>query len=115
MAHKFVKKEYVNTRSNVIQITEDKLDNILMKHLECCKTSKSWLTPFTLLITVILVLSTAEFKDSFNVDSEVWTAIFMILTVVFTIWLIITLINVIKNWNKTSIKSLIERIKNSED
>lgn len=112
--NKFVSEVRSNVKSDLIEITEDKLENILLKHLKKVTTTKNWITPLSIFITVLIVLLTAEFKEFLDLEKEVWKAIFIIILICSFIYLIITIIRAIIHSNKSSITYLIEEIKYSE-
>lgn len=107
-----VENVIANTSVNVISITEDKLENILIKHLAIFKKSKDWIGSLALFITVLATLLTSNFHTLWGLEPAVFQAIFLILLVVSFIYFIITLLNVIRH--KDSIDSLINDIKNQQ-
>ena len=112
--NKYIKQTHVNVKSDLIEITDDKLENILLKHLDKLGTRRHWLLPFSLLVTVSLALSTADFKTAFNVKPEVWKAIFILVVVVSVIWLIRDLYIRFKCRGEATIDDLITKIKNAK-
>lgn len=109
---KFVNQVRTNTKSDLIEITEDKLENILLKYLQKLSKTNSWLTPVSLFITILIVLLTSEFKSFLNLEKEVWKALFLLSLILTFIWSIIAIIESIKCSKKASIKFLIGEIKN---
>lgn len=69
---KFVNEVHTNTKSDLIEITEDKLEIILLKHLNKLNKVKGWLTPLSLFVTILIVLLTATFKLFAGLSKEVW-------------------------------------------
>ncbi len=111
---RFVRNRRSNVKSDLIEITEDKLENILLKHLNKMLIRKSWITPFTLLVTIVLVLISATFKDKFGVASSVWEAIFIVGTIISVGWLLFTVRKIYSNYKFSSIDDLILVIKDSK-
>ena len=109
---KFVDQVRSNTKSDLIEITEDKLENILLKYLERISKVRSWLTPFSLFITILIVILTANFTEFIGIKKEVWKAIFIISLLVTAIWTGIASIQSIKHSKNSSISFLISEIKN---
>lgn len=109
---KFIDQIRTNTKSDLIEITEDKLENILLKHLNKLNKVKGWVTPLSLFATILIVLLTAEFKLYFGIEKEVWKAFFVISLFVTLIWTGKTMYNAIKCSKKSSISFLINEIKN---
>lgn len=111
---KFVNQTRNNTKSDLIEITEDKLENILLKHLHKIQKGQSWLTPLTLFLTVLIVLLTSEFKDFIGIKKEVWNAVFLLTSLISFVWLIVTIVKAIKHTKTSSLENLINQIKNSQ-
>lgn len=110
---KFISTVYSNTQSNLIEITEDKLENTIMKFIEKYVKANSWLTPLSLLISILIMMLTSEVNKSlFGISKEIWTAIFIILSVVSAFWFIISIVNHFRFRKETKIESLICKIKN---
>lgn len=109
---KFVSQVRTNTKSDLIEITEDKLENILLKHLQKLTKINSWITPISLLITILIVLLTCDFKTFLNIEKEVWKAMFVLLFIFMILLSVYTIIEAVKCSKKASIKFLIGEIKN---
>jgi len=93
----------------IIISTEDKIELCLMKHLGDLENKSGWITPFGLLLTVILTFLTTNFKEWY-LSKEAWQAVFLIAGAIFLGWLIIA---VIKAWRTKSVKDILEEIKKS--
>ena len=111
---KFINERRNNTKSDLIEITEDKLENILLKHLNKLKKSQSWITPISLFITILVVLLTTEFKEFLSLSKEIWKATFLISLVITFIWALKGIYNAIKCYKKNTIDFLIGQIKNNQ-
>ncbi len=112
---RFIDKHRSNVKSDLIEITEDKLENILLKHIRKIGTRKAWLAPLGLFISIILANISATFTEKFGIPSSIWEAIFFIGAIASGIWLIASFVLMIVNWKESSIDYLISRIKNSEN
>jgi hypothetical protein len=113
--NKFIDKHVSNIKSDLIEITHDKLENILLKHLEKLDIRKSWITPTSILLTVLVTWLTATFNDFLGISKSVWEALFLILLIGSTVWLLYSIINIVIYWDQSSIKSLITTIKSLEN
>lgn len=113
--NRFVDKVRSNIKSDFIEITEDKLENILLKHLDKLTKVNSWITPLSLFITIFTVLLTVEFRNFANIDKSVWEAVFIICFLGTFIWTIVSSIQAIKCSKKASIEYLIKEIKNNRE
>jgi hypothetical protein len=110
---RFIDQVRSNTKSDLIEITEDKLENILLKHLSKTSKTNSWITPLTLFLTILTIFLTADFKDFAGIEKATWKAVFLVALISSFIWSIITGIGAIKNSKKSSIAFLIKEIKNN--
>lgn len=104
-----VNEVHSNVEQEVIEITSDKLRLILNDHIKLMTTRKEWQTPLTLLVTIIIVLFTVEFKQSWGLSPDTWTAIFVISTVFSIIWLIKSFIKMQKS---LSVEDILNAVKN---
>ena len=110
--NKFVDQVRTNTRSDLNEITEDKLENILLKYLGKLNKVRGWLTPLSLCITILIVLLTAEFKEFIGITKEIWNAVFILALIVTIIWTLISTYQAIICSKNSTISFLINEIKN---
>ena len=99
-----------NTDQELIQITDDKLRLILSEHLSAMERTKDWIAPLGVLLSVIGVFVSAEFKDALLLKAAVWQAIFILIGISSTIWLVKCLID---RYRCPSMEDVIVTIKNS--
>lgn len=107
---KYITSSYENIKTDLITITRDKLEIILLKHLNNSVKKSSWITPFSLFSTFLITLITTDFKNNLPISADTMTAIFIILCCACFIWLIIEIVNAIKRGKKQTIDNLIEKI-----
>ena len=112
--NKFVDKRMSNVKSDLIEITHDKLENILLKHLKNLDIKKSWITPASIFLTALVTRLTTTFNDTFGISKDVWSAFFLLLIIISLIWFIWRIIDIISGWKKSSVDYLINMIKASE-
>ena len=98
-----------NTELTLVQITEDKLRLTLIAHLGAIENKKRWHVPLGVLLAIVPVLLTSEFKDTWNIDKTTWKAFFMFLSAGAGIWLALSIRDAFAS---TSIDTLVERLKN---
>lgn len=98
-----------NTELTLVQITEDKLRLALLDHLGSVENKKRWHVPLGVLLALVPVLLTSEFKDTWTIDKATWKAFFMFLSVAAVVWLLASLKAA---FTSTSLEALVERIKN---
>jgi hypothetical protein len=112
--HSFVNKVYRNIKSDYIEITDDKLENILTKHKESVKKSRDWITPLSVAITILIGVLTADFnKDFIGIPKTIWAAIFYISLMGSIIWCVIAILNCRRHKEWAEIEYVINKIKNS--
>ncbi|WP_422766853.1 hypothetical protein ACOX9X_11370 [Photobacterium leiognathi subsp. mandapamensis] len=113
--NRFVRNHRSNVQSDLIEITEDKLEVILIKHIEKLNIRDSWISPSSMLVAIITAKTTATFNDSFGLSAAVWETIFVLSGIFSAIWLIRNLCLIGINWKSSDLSSLICRIKNSQE
>ncbi len=114
-SNKFIDQRRSNIKSDLIEITEDKLENILLKHSKKMVYREVWVSPASVFVALIIAQITSTYKNALGLTASVWQAIFLILTIASGIWLVIVTIKIIVSWRQCSIKHLIGCIKASED
>ena len=112
-SQKFHQEYKISWHSNLdqvgIAITEDRLKLCLHKVIGNLGTKREWWTPVALLVTLVLALTTAEFKDQFAFSAATWEAFFLLLTVISFIWTGVALWKASKV--KVSVESIVSEIK----
>ena len=111
---RFVNEKRENLKCDLIEITEDKLENILVRHLAKLGTRKAWIAPLSLLITSLLAILTGTFSTKFGIDAAVWRAVFVLLAIGSLAWLVVSLVQLCICWKSSSLKDLIAIIKNAK-
>ncbi|EHZ2575587.1 TPA: hypothetical protein NJZ52_004429 [Vibrio parahaemolyticus] len=111
---KFIKHRRSNVKSDLIEITEDKLENILLKHLEKMSLKSAWVAPASILVTIVTVKTTATFNDSLGIKAAVWEALTIMVGALSVYWLGKVVIKAIIHRKNLSLKSLLTRIKDTQ-
>ena len=101
---------YNNTSQNLIRITEDKLENILINHISKIEKKGDWKTPLGIIISIVLALISTQFQDGFFLKASVWEAIFIISLVIAIFVFLYKIYYCLKI--DSSLKSLMDKIKN---
>lgn len=113
---RFVDKHYSNVKSDIVEITHDKLENCLLKFYRRHLLRSAWFNPFSIAVAVSLTLVTAEFKQTvFGVEAATWKAIFMLALFISGVWLIASLVALAARWKETTVEYLINQIKNARE
>jgi hypothetical protein len=73
-----------------ILVSESKLKLSLTNHVHKIGKKNSWITPLSLLSGFLIALITCDFKE-FIFSKDVWKALFILITVCCSIWLLYTL------------------------
>ena len=108
---KYIENERQNIKTDLITITKDKLENILLKYSDQSKKRPDWKTPFSVFITTLLSVLTSDFND-FLLQKENWKVLYILIIICSFISFLVNLIRCIKNSKRNSIDSLINQIAN---
>jgi hypothetical protein len=103
-----------NVKQEIIVTTADKIRLVLISTKEILTAQRDWWTPLGLLISFVTTLCTTDFKDSFGLPKDSWKAIFIILTILSSIWLVRTVYKLVKAWGQDDLNKIIEQIKLKE-
>ena len=112
---RFVSDWKSNVKSDLIEITGDKLENILIKNIKKMGVRKGWLAPLGILITVVLANITATFSTKFGISESTWEAIFIIAAIVSAIWLLVSIVAMFSCWKESTVEYLICKITKSDE
>ncbi len=102
-----IERVSLNLAQSVIVTTEDKVKTCLDKHFKKAERRKEWVAPLSLLIATIAILVTADFKNFF-LSSDTWKAIFIIVAILSSLWLISTIRFI---FNNVTIESIINELR----
>jgi hypothetical protein len=111
LAADMVNAVYKNISQDVIYITGDKVFIYLDAWRRKIILRWSVATPFGVLLSLILTLSTAEFKDRLGFTKEVWSALFMLLAAVVFLWLVISVIFALIK-RAESVEEMVDKFRN---
>ncbi|EJG1619284.1 hypothetical protein BT052_RS12580 [Vibrio parahaemolyticus] len=67
---------HTNIDQQLIQITEDRLKLILIEHTNHLNKKSEWIAPASILLTVLVVFATTDFKQAYF-SADTWHAIFV--------------------------------------
>lgn len=96
-----------NSSTDVIMITSEKMQLILVESKSSFKDKNSWTAPLGIFLTIALVLFTADFKSKFGFSSDFWNAFFWISAI---LSLSVTIYCYVKR-SKIEIEDVMDRIK----
>lgn len=83
---------------NVITITEDRLENVINKHINKFRKSQDYIGSVALTISLLVVLVTSEFKNK-GFDAGTWKGIFISLFAASVVYMVYVFINLYKGRN----------------
>ena len=104
-----VQQVHDNISQEIITITADRLELALLNHMECLAKRDAWQMPLSLLVGVVVVFCSSNFKLAFGITADTWAAMFIMFGVGCFLWLLCSLYNLKK---AISVKALIEIIIN---
>lgn len=112
---KFVRVHRSNIKSDYIEITEDKLENILLKHFALLGNRSYGLALLSVVLTVFLTLLTASFEEDFGLSAPTWEAFFLLVGAGALLWLVTISVRIVYHRKKSSLSFLITTIKNAHE
>lgn len=107
-----VANTYSNTNVNIIKITEDKLVNILTIHVGKLRKSKEWIAALSFSLSILLVLLTSTFSDTWGLSADQWQMLFFLLFLGSIVYLGYSIYNCIRH--RVSVQSIVDDIKTTE-
>jgi len=100
-----------NVSQVIIVTTEDKLVIDLEKHCKIIQKKREWINPLGLFIAILTTILTSKFEEKFGLKPEFWQASFYIVGGGSLIWLIKSVYDSIKNYNKGTTEEFIQQFK----
>jgi hypothetical protein len=101
---------YKNLGQEVIVTTVDKLRLCLLESRDCLTAKREWLTPLSLMLTLLTTLVAAEFR-TFIFAPPVWMAIYFLGALLSFLWLFRAGHRAWQNRRRGSIEEIVERFK----
>ena len=98
-----------NTSVNVISITEDKLVNILNRHVSRIKKNNDWLTSLALFLSLVAMAVTTDFHETFGISSDTLRGFFYAGVIASLAYFIRSCYNCYKN--RDSVDDIVKDIK----
>ena len=96
---------------SVISIPEDRLENILIKHVKKIERSKDIIGSSGLFIALVTTFATSEFKDV-GLASETWKGIFIVALIISFIYMVRVIWNCAKN--RVNVDKIMSDIKSAK-
>ena len=103
-----------NTGQEFLITTGDKVRLALIEFREAVLAGRNWGTPLGIFLSLVTALTTAEFKkDLIGIPANVWQASFLIGAVASFCWLIFGICRAINYREKSSVESVVQKLKKS--
>jgi hypothetical protein len=99
-----------NLGQEIVVTTVDKVRLCLMMNRDSLTAQKEWLTPLGIFLALLTTLVAADFRE-FIFKPNVWTAIYVIGSLISLVWLCTSGYKAWKNRSKGSIDAIVEELK----
>lgn len=109
---KFVTDTVENVGSTQITITEDKLRNILSRHVPMIRKSRDWIGAFFTTAGLTASIYACSFTEKLGLPADMWKGMFLVLIVISAILLLYCCLNALHN--NSNEEKIIKDIKNVE-
>ena len=110
---KYVTDTVENVGSTQITITEDKLRNILLKHVPMIRKSRGWIGAFFTMVSLLATMYACSFKEFLGLNADIWKGVFLVLTAASIIVFICFCVNAYNN--RSNEEMIIEEIKTTDN
>lgn len=111
---KYIAKRYKNITTSSIEITEDKLELVLLKDFERAKKSSDAMGAVGIFLSLfIAVLTTDNYKDFIGISSDTWLILFIIALIASFLYMLYSIFSYYKN--KIDVYDIINHIKEKSD
>jgi hypothetical protein len=97
------KKKNEENLPDVVNITRDRLELTLNRYLDQLARSSDWKTPLSIAITLWLLLPVTDFKNKAHLSGAQWQVVVFMLAIASTIWLVVTLLKLIKKPSRSDL------------
>lgn len=99
-----------NLGQEVVVTTVDKVRLCLITNRDSLTAQKAWLTPLAIFLSLLTTLIAANFKE-FIFKPDVWTAIYVIGTILSFVWLCSSAYHAWENRSKASLDAIVKELK----
>jgi hypothetical protein len=103
-----------NVKQDIIITTEDKIKLVLINTRKILISQRDWWTPLGLVTSLVTTICTVDFKETLGLNKDHWQAVFVMMSIFSAVWLINTIVKLIKNWGQDDLIKIIEQIKLKE-
>ncbi len=100
---------HINTDQELLIITFDKVELAANRYQKSVHSRRSWITPFTMLLTLITTLLSSSFKN-WILKADQWFILFVFFAIIAFFWLLITIVQ--RLISPAPYRTLLEGLKN---
>jgi hypothetical protein len=104
-------KIHKNLTQDVILTTQDKLRLALIEHRDVLSSKREWISAGSLALSFLSTILLANFKDGLGLSADTWRALYGLFFSLALVWLINSLVMLVKNRKRRDIDYLIKEIK----
>ena len=91
--------------------TKAKIELALRDYKQGVESSNAWENPATLFLTLLSVITVADFQKSFGLSADTLSSIYIVLTVISVVWLIKSIYTWYNHRKKSDIQQMIKDLK----
>ncbi|MFI5142368.1 MAG: hypothetical protein ACHQII_08435, partial [Bacteroidia bacterium] len=88
----------------IIVTTCDKMELILIESNKFKSSKEGWIAPLSIFLSIVAVLITADFKDLWGMPKDSIRAFFFMVALASLFWLLFSIYNLVRYWEKGSVK-----------
>ena len=104
-------KIHKNLTQDVILTTQDKLRLALIEHRDLLSSKREWISAGSLALSLLSTILLTTFQDKLGLSADTWRALYGLFFSLALVWLITSLVNLVKNRKRREIDYLIKEIK----
>ena len=104
-------KIHKNLTQDVIMTTQDKLRLALIEHRDVLSSKREWISAGSLALSLLSTILLTTFQDKLGLSADTWRALYGLFFSLAMVWLISSLVNLVKNRKRRDIDYLIKEIK----
>jgi hypothetical protein len=91
------KQDSQDSLPEIINITRDRLELTLNRHLDLLARASDWKTPLSVALTLWLLLPVTDFKNKAHLTGAQWQVVVFMLAIASTLWLISALLKLARS------------------
>ena len=103
-------KIHKNLTQDVIMTTQDKLRLALIAHRDVLSSKREWISAGSLALSLLSTILLTTFQDKLGLSADTWRALYGLFFALAMVWLINSLVSLVKNRKRREIDYLIKEI-----